>query len=82
MKKLLKYTSRVLCVSFFACALILALLSLLRLMAVTSPLSFSASWQRYSKFSVPANMAARLVIISMKGVDPSGCCFRPVHSAD
>ena len=36
MKKLLKYTSRVLCVSFFACALILALLSLLRLMAVTS----------------------------------------------
>ena len=36
MKKLFTYTSRVLCVSFFACALILALLSLLRLMAVTS----------------------------------------------
>lgn len=36
MKKLFMYTSRVLCVSFFACALILALLSLLRLLAVTS----------------------------------------------
>ena len=36
MKKLLKYASRVLCVSFFACALILALLSLLRLMAATA----------------------------------------------
>lgn len=35
-----------------------------------------------AKSSVPANMAARLVIISMKGVDPSDCCFRPVHSAD
>ena len=36
MKKLLKYASRVLCVSFFSCALILALLSLLRLMASTA----------------------------------------------
>lgn len=36
MKKLFMYTSRVLCVSFFSCALTLALLSLLRLMAVTS----------------------------------------------